>query len=240
MVFSAQDVDRIVAQVLAQLHPVAAAPRTEQAAEVSKGTHATIPGVPEEVLSFDQAVITADVLLERLTGHRRIRVRPNAILTPTARDVLRVRQIECVRDESSSAEVTRGRWLAISSRTSPAASSVIEQLKAAGEAWEHRLSGTGPEATRQAVNALCTADAAGVVLLTGEPELAACRANRNANVRAAVASTVESIHRVRRSLQPNCLVIDPANKSFFELRNLLKAFTQSVPVAPAGWDHSET
>lgn len=231
MTFTTQDIDQIVAQVMAQLQPAPAAvsyPKKEAPATPK----AERPAESAE-LAFEDAVITGDLLEAKLTNQKRIRVRPGAVLTPTAKDVLRVKKLELVRGTATAGTSQKAKWLAISSRVASSVPSVIEQLKE--DRWEHRLSGTGTEATRQAVSAVCTAEAAGVVVLTGEPEVATCLANRNPRIRAATAHSVEAVQRIKKSLQPNLLAVDPAGRSFFELRNLLRAFSASVPSVPAGW-----
>jgi hypothetical protein len=89
--------------------------------------------------------------------------------------------------------------------------------------WKTELLGTPQEAAEQAVRAICTGEANGVLALCRAAPIVACLANRNAKVRSAVLHSAKDLPELVAQLDPNVLVIDPAQKSFMELRNVVRA-----------------
>lgn len=245
MNFSALDIDRIVAQVMEELRPEPApgpspakihlppAPPVAPAPKVAPTPER--PAVRPEAVVFTEAVITGSLLEGRVGVSRSVRFAPQAVLTPTARDFLRIKQIEWSREAGNMIAPASANWQAIVSKSLPPVLSAIEALKTSGEGWDLRLSGTSIEAACQAVSAISRAEAAGIAVFAEDPDVVACLANRNSRVRAAVVHNTEALSSLRRILGPNVLAISPANKSFFELRNLLKTWSNGgSPVAPSG------
>ncbi len=99
--------ERIVREVLAALGAEAggsdgtAQDRAPAQAPASPKAASAVPAAPqarivssrEGELAIPERVVTATLLEDRLQGIRRLLVRPGAILTPAARDLLRQRQI---------------------------------------------------------------------------------------------------------------------------------------------------
>jgi hypothetical protein len=188
-----------------------------------------------------EAVITGELLEQRLNGNsqRTIRIGPKAVLTPSARDFLKQRNIEWTRLEKNAAPATNsGIWKAIVASSTPALASALDEIgKTAGTRWERELSGDATEAATAAVSALCRGEAVGVAVFAGNAAAVACRANRNAKVRAAVVWSVRCVEAAKRQIGSNLIAVDPAGKSYFELRNLVRAFAaDGPPRVPAGWE----
>lgn len=243
MSFEGVDIERIVAEVMGRLltsspplrsddRPAAQASSVSASSEVETSNATSIPGM----------VITAELVQEGLNGSRNfsggIRIGPRAILTPSARDYLRTKNIAWTRETIAvTAGGSKTRWLAVISKANSQAEGVVKNLQAGGLAWEQRLVGLPVEAVSHATSAICRGEAAGVVVFSGEPEVVACLANRNQSVRAAVAANSHSAVAAKQSLGANLLAIDPAGKNFFELRTTLNAFTASgAPKPPANWE----
>ena len=73
-------------------------------------------------------------------------------------------------------------------------------------------------------------------VFTGKPEALVCRANRNPQVRAAAVETVEQVKRSKTQLGANLFAIDPAERSVFALRNLLREIVSgNKPTVPSDW-----
>jgi hypothetical protein len=86
------------------------------------------------------------------------------------------------------------------------------------------------------VSGLCRGEFSGAAILTDDPERAACRANRNDRIRAAAVGSVADVKRINTQLGANLFALAPAERSFFELRNLLRAVvTGGTPAAPENW-----
>ena len=177
------------------------------------------------VVHLTSHVITQDVLAASARGAVVVSIDTKAILTPSARDYIRQQGIKIVRDSApASAGKTVVRWQALVTSSTPQIAAALEGISSLGIACELRLLGVPAEAAAQAVSALCRAEVQQVVVFTDQPELVACLANRNDRVRAAAASEVVAVERIRRHLQANLLTFDPTNKSVHELKSVLKAF----------------
>jgi hypothetical protein len=222
MNFTTEQVDLIVQRVLEHLDtPGSAAP----AATGSAG-HALDSAAPNWV-QLSEAVVTQALLAEAIKGAIQVRIGPKAILTPSARDFVRHRGIEVIREPSSLAASVSLRWQIIATVSTTAIAAVVEGLKMCGIAAGSRLLGLPAEAASQAIGAVCRGEAARVVVFTSEPELVACLSNRNDRVRAANVADSAAAERVQRTLNPNLIAIDPSGKGVHELKALLKAFTLS-------------
>jgi hypothetical protein len=195
----------------------------------------TGPSVP----LFDDNVLTEAYLQERLNGQPRIAVGPKTIVTPAARDLLKARGIVWQRQcTGGGAAKAVGRWKIVNIQSTPAVEAVLDNVQQlTGVDWQQETVGSADEAVVWAVNCLCRAEADGVVVLAALADRIACRANRNPAVRAAVARDVQTVTVLKRELGANLLCIAPENKSLFELRNLLRAYTAGgPPQIPNDWN----
>ena len=233
----AEVIERIVARVMEQLQsrptPVRSAGVGVQAEQTTERKQETTNGV-----LLSENVITAEVLERQLNGSREIAIGPKSVLTPSARDFLRSRNIKWTRQTTHRANAAAAcQWKAIVVRSMPGVAAVLDDVVGSGDAgWQHELVGCSSEAVSTAVSALCRADAAGVVVFAADVQSIACRANRNHHVRAGVVADVQAVETVRRSMGANLIGIDPNGKSYFELRNMLRAVTAGGPPrAPAQW-----
>lgn len=212
-----QLVERIVKQVTARL------------------AQADAPTRDTTVLVTD-AVITADTLATRLNGQTRIAIAAKSILTPAAKDLLNQHGVSWHRLQNGEAAHSRQtRWLAILLEKNSTSTAAFEQ---SGNTWNHQLAADNHEATETAVSAVCRAEADGVVVLTSRPASVACRANRNSKLRAVVVSEVNDVSLIQHELGPNLYCINPAQRSFIEMRNLLRVIASDTPQPPADWKDS--
>ncbi len=217
MNFTPEQVELVVQRVLEHLGtPGGAAPVS--ASSPAAATPAS-RGVP-----IGEQVVTQALLAEAINGSKLVRIGPKAILTPLARDFVRKQGLEIIRESPRLPDATAARWQIIVTTSTPQIAGVVEGVKQNGIPCELRLSGTAAEAAGQAISALCRGEATKVVVFTGQPELAACLANRNERIRAAAITEVGAGERVRSSLNPNFLSIDPTAKGGYELKTYLKAF----------------
>lgn len=208
-------IEQIVANVLAELQPAAAkvrAPVEQSLASSQPSSHA---------IELDAAVITADVLEERVRKGQSLRIGNRAILTPSARDWLAQRKIAWTRSSGASTAQAHSaaRWQLIITTATPAVGNLRQEL--AG--WKTDLLGTPQEAAEQATRAICTGESDGVLALCRAADVVACLANRNPKVRAAVLRSTADLSDLASQLDPNLLVVNPQQKSFVELRNIVRA-----------------
>ena len=85
------------------------------------------------------------------------------------------------------------------------------------------------------MSGLCRGECDGVLIFTGKPEAAVCRANRNPRVRGA-AITTGADQTAPGRLGANLFAVNPADRSAFEIKNLLREVASiGKPAAPADW-----
>ncbi len=188
-------------------------------------------------------VITADVLEQRSNGSREITIGPKSILTPSARDFLKSRNITCTRQSvHQTGPAATCRWKAIVVESTPSVAAALDDVCGSGDGcWQRELAGCPSEAVSAAVSAVCRADAVGVVVFTNDAESIACRANRNRQVRAAVVTDTQAVKTVGHRMGANLIAIAPNGKSDFDLRNMLRTFTANGPTQiPNEWDESSS
>lgn len=227
-------IDRIVAGVLEQLRsPADAASRP-----VSPAKSATPSSPPARTLEIRDGVITGMLLEARGIISGPLVFGAKSVLTPSALDFLATRKLDWSRADSSDAVAgPRGKWLAIVTRSTPAVAAALDlTAKDGGTEWKRELTGCHREAAGRAVSALCRGECDAVVIFTGKPEAAVCRANRNPNVRGAAVLTVSRLKSLKEQMGANLFAIDPAERTAFELRNLLRELGSSgAPAAPSDW-----
>ena len=253
-------IDRIVRGVLDTLQSPVDTVRSSPAALASStvaapAIHAAATQSPDPApsqLALGEMVITGAALEAAWKNHEQLQVASKAILTPSARDFLNKHKIEVIRTGSrptanpakpgsstaTSAVETNSavRWRVFVVQSHPQLDRVLEDAtRGTSTKLDRVVPGSVNEATAAAVTALTRAEIDGGILLTHQTLVAACKANRNSSVRAAAIRTVADLNEARRQLAPNLICHDPAGKSYFELRNILKtSITGPAPKAPEG------
>ena len=208
-------IEQIVAEVMRRLMPTAASAPASSETNNGQSTQLT------------DSVITADVLAEKVVGRSNVVVGERAIVTPSARDWLRHNKVELIHGTTAagatdSVEVNSGK-LVITHAASQTIDRVLEDAaRPATGGWNRKCVQTVDEAAKKAIGELRRESSRVIVVLTSEPEIVACLANRNEKVKAAVVADAAAVARVKSGLDGNVFVVNPAGRSFFELRNILR------------------
>lgn len=166
-------------------------------------------------------VITGDLLQERVNGHKSVRIEPRAIVTPSARDWLRRRDVEIVRGNVQKTNKKVTQLLAVVQTSTDSVVSALADAERS-ENWNQQTAASTAAAAQQAIDAVTNGMTTRVVVFSDEPEAAACLANRNESVRAASVVDAAAVVRARNNMDGNVFALDAAGRGFFELRNLLK------------------
>jgi hypothetical protein len=230
-------VNRIVRDVVAQLR------RADQPVQESlKGDSTTGKNnTTSNGIRFDGNVITADLLERKVNGEQEIVIGTKSLLTPSARDFLRDRNITWTRDNNEqSRQQNKTRWLAVTVNVTPATRSAMNEfMKNGGVECRQEICGSTEEAITTAVSAICRADADGVVMITNNADEVACKTNRQRKVRGIVARDTRQVDMAQEQIGANLFCVDPKGKSFIELRNILREITSAgAPKLPEGWNES--
>jgi hypothetical protein len=210
-------IEQIVREVMRRLTPNA------PSAPASSETNNRQPA------ELADSIITADVLAEKAAGRKKVAVGARAIVTPSARDWLRHNNVELIQGATAtspgvmaSAEM-RSDKLVITHSASQTIDRVLEDAgRQSNGGWHQNSVESAEDAARKAIGELRRESSRVIVVLTSEPEVVACLANRNEKVKAAVVADAAAVARVKSGLDGNVFVIDPAGRSFFELRNILR------------------
>jgi ribose 5-phosphate isomerase RpiB len=208
-------IDRIVSEVLSRLGH---APADEAVA----GQGSTTASAVGE-LQLTEQVVSVAALSGRLNGIQRIVVPARAVITPSARDLLREKNISLVRALKTAASVAA---------TSIVLAHIGSKLESEnlGKALAKRGLTVRPLAAHDlgpAVIEIAAAVSGGGaigVLLVDNAAAAVCVANRNRGVRAAIASNRGDVNDAIRSVGANVLVVDPRRRGQLELQRIIETF----------------
>lgn len=230
-------VDQIVANVLKQLSARGNGSSSGSAATVVVAPTPTAPRSTADsrpplakaasVVTLTERIITGDLLTEKATGASQIIIPVKAILTPTAHDFLKTSRAQVVRGSGTAAAAKPGdstsstwKWITVTSTT--AVARLSDEL---GAGWSREVLGCPDDAASLAISAICRGEVSGLVIVSKQHFRAACRANRNDKVRAVPVSSPAEVKAAREQLRLNVIAIDPTGRSYFELKNILGAFT---------------
>lgn len=227
--------EQIVSGVMRQLTSLSGEIRSDGpgTTEPTSGTTTT-----NELLLTDN-VITADLLSERLGRAAGLSIGPTSVLTPSARDWLRERNIVWHRQTQNRSAIaaTESGWKVIVECPTPAVTAALDEgVGSTGHPWVTETADDFATAVRAAVSAVCRAETDGVVLFTSKSAAAACRANRNRKIRAAVVMGEACVRAVRRQMGANLLCVDPTGRTAWELKTILRELERGGwPTPPDNW-----
>lgn len=237
-------VDQIVANVLAQLQPAPPRPVIEQPAPKPQ------PVVPAasrpQATELTAAVITADLLAATVRTGMALQIGRKSIVTPAARDWLHTNKVAWSRSGSVAPQslvaseptvkvVSVGKWQLVIQTVTANVRALQDAFKRQSDGWDIELVGQPHEAASAAIRSISTAERDGVVVISDFAEVIACRANRNARVRAAVIADRKQLELASHHLGVNLVCVNPQGKTFIELRNLLRDCAAMTPTQPVGW-----
>ena len=128
--------------------------------------------------------------------------------------------------------------MAVVVQSNPQISMSLDDVERSGRVcWQREQIEEQRDAVATAAGALCQGEIFGVVIFSEAAQAVACRANRNSEVRAATVDDVRSVRSAKDQMGANLICIDAGEKSFFELRNILREFTSGMPPAvPTDWN----
>ncbi len=207
------DIDEIVREVLARLRSdVATSPAMSNAAGPKPAQADGTTKTPHDTLELADRLVTLATLENRLTNIRHLRLRPGTVVTPSARDVLRGRQVSVSFTASAAAAATT-LLLGVAELGAPQhkfnTSTVVAALAGDGINIE-QLASTG---LTSVVNELADHAARGgrpTLLLTSRTEAAVCLANRTRGVRAIGGRNGAELRRGMIEVAANFIALDPA------------------------------
>jgi hypothetical protein len=210
------NVDQIVRDVLARIE--ANENRSSQPATAKPQP------APTAELRWPSRVVTAAELADKLHGINHLIVAAGAVITPSAADLLRERGVALTYENTK--DKNKGHTASIVmaiAETTFNASAFAGGLQSRGIRIE-RLAQAGLTAAVDEASELVARDGRRAVLVTGRAAAAACRANRQAAVRAVAGSRSEDLSRAAEETEANMLIVEPGAMSLHGLVNLVATF----------------
>jgi ribose 5-phosphate isomerase RpiB len=222
-----EQIDRIVGEVLARLG-TSAPSRSNRPAPIPAAT-APSPGE----LVIDDKVVSAAMLQNRLSGVQRVIVSARAVVTPSARDLLKENNVRLVRTLKAAAASSVELLLAtLDSRFDSVG--LIRTLQNRGIVVRPVATADGLKSIESIACEIGERGKLGVIL-TGSVAAALCVANRHRGIRAAAASNRGELENAIREIGANVLVIDITRRSTLEVERMVSAFVATPQrECPAG------
>lgn len=215
-----QELEAIVRAVIERLL-ITSTPVPDNHASVTKSDSSAPP--EDKAIGLSDRVITLTSLEHFSNDTRRVIVRPNAVITPAARDELARRGIEVVRGEivpqNAKAQASSIVW-AIGETgwdASGIANSLAPQMSGAREI----VAETFPQRVGALAHEVADHQSLGIVF-TESTAVALCIGNRQAGVRAVHVHDLHELRSLENTLAPNVLVIDPREQGTFAMRRLIE------------------
>lgn len=216
------DVEQIVRQVLRQLQGTSA----PAASAVAAPTPVSAPAPSCGELRLGEPVVTLSRLTGQLEGIATVIVGSAAVVTPAARDLLKQRGIELIR-QSANAKPPKGQVVLGVAETNYDAAGLARMLTQHGIGTE-RLAQCGLlAAVDEVTDAVARGGKIGV-LLTRQTAAVLCLANRARGVQAVLATSVDAVRSARTTFGANLLVIDASGRGMHDLAGMIRACA-SIP-----------
>ncbi len=219
-------VERIVREVLADLHSGRSAPKTKG----SRSLGTSPPGSrSDSQLTLTSKVVSAAALEGRLAGVSQLVVTRGAIITPAARDELKKHQVSVASAVDTGKPAGSAVLNVGVSETTYNATSLLAALAAEGRI-EHLASGALPSV----IESLGKVVGSGFgLLITDQSAAALCLANRRSGLRAALASSCSTVDAAVAAIGPNLLVVEPRGRSVFDIKQAIRHWLRyGQPVCP--------
>jgi len=213
-----QLVDSIVAGVLDRLRGTSAPAQASGVRQLPESN----PVATSHTRLLSDRVITEAILEAKLNGATSVRFSSKAVLTPTARDFLRIHKIDwsiAERTTASASKHTKSWTAVIVSSTTAVERALADMLPASRK----ELLSCPDDAATFAISELSRGGFDSAVIFAKQTHRTACLANRHSAVKAVAIRDAADVHAVQRQLRANVWCVDPTGRTYFELRNVLKA-----------------
>jgi hypothetical protein len=179
-------------------------------------------------LAWPGRVLSLADLRRSLNGHREVTIGPDTVVTPLAVEELRDSGVRIVRQAPAAASVPYGHG---QDRRYPLVASAIQALMREGLTFREWPQPTDLACRWARAVAECVAggECEGGVLFCADPGLACCVANKVPGLRAVAVTTVQQAARATLSLAANLLVVEMPGRTFYEIRQIMRALLTSRP-----------
>lgn len=225
------DIERIIREVLADLGAAPADAVRSNPAESRPPAADARSGVPDDALVLTGQVVTLAHLVATKPTVRRLVVPEGAVVTPAVRDELRRRGMTLEYDPAANPPAGGTCRLAVwnvSKRYDP--SPLMAVLRREGVSADLKSS-TCLVATTDALAAAIRRGGTVGLILSREPAVALCLANRHAGVRAVVGLEARQAAADLAAVGGNVLAVDWTTRALFQIKQMASGLCCGAPRA---------
>jgi len=188
------------------------------------------------ILHWSARVLTADDLRRRLNGHRAVALPPGTVVTPTAQEQLRASGVRVDRMEPAAGS-TAVNWGYAQERPYPLVLPAVMALARDGLGLSEIGCGAidpGSSWSRAIAVYVAKGDCGGAVVFCEDPGVVCCVANKVPGLRAVGVLTVARAALALASLGANLLAVEMPGRTYFEIRQILRAVCARTNACPEG------
>jgi hypothetical protein len=182
--------------------------------------------LPTSVLCWPKRLLSAEDLRRHLTSQRELVLLPKTIVTPLAADELRAKGVRIRCEESSAVEAKTAKWFYAQDKKATLLAAAIQALEREGISIEMR------QGSIQTLAEGLVANSIGGVIITSDPSVVVCVANKIAGVRAVSVANVAHVTRAKKCVGANLFAIDGTGPTYFEMRQMLKTIVTGSASCP--------
>jgi hypothetical protein len=182
------------------------------------------------VLRWTGRVVAAEDLRRTLNGHRELLVSPRAIITPLAAEDLRARGVRVTREPAETPRPGLRAWGFAEDQPYPQVASAVQGLRRDG--WSLQALPACKESasccwSRALAECVSRGECRGGVVFCHDPGLVCCVANKVPGLRAIAVVTIAQTAQALLTLGPNLVAVEMPGRTFFEIRQVLRALCAS-------------
>ena len=179
------------------------------------------PPTTSSVLCWPNRLLSADDLRRHLTSQRELVLLPRTVVTPLASDELKAKGVRVSWQIPGAVQVESakpGTWIFAQENSEPMVTAVISALEREGIKLPAMIG-----SVRTLAETVLRGAHAGGILVAADTALACCIANKIAGIRAAAVLSASQVARAKKTLGANLYAVEVLGRTFFELRQMLKA-----------------
>lgn len=233
--FTPDDVAGIVREVLRRLAAAPAAPaRPAARVPAPQPTPQPAPPSPPSGFAIGEKVVSAATLAAVPPGTRSVRLRADAVVTPSARDAAREAGYELVRGPAGGAAVAAPAAFPFVVATADAGAEAQARAAAISRAvpLARRLPATGLADVAATLALDLPRDGGRALVLAGRPHAAVALANRAPGIRAVTARDTATLLAAAAECAANLVVVAPRDFSAVALERVAVALATRPAGAP--------
>lgn len=183
-----------------------------------------------EVLHWSKPVLAEADLLPVLNGHRKVVLNGRTVITPSARDYLKAQDIAVETEPCSQP----GTWGFGQERPYPLIQSALQSLQREGITFRpfEEKDGLLCHWAKALAECIARGECQGGVILSDDPNLICCVANKVPGIRGAAVHSIQGAARATLNMGANLLAVEMPGRTWFEIRQILRLACSTTQPCP--------